>query len=597
MAKPTPDYIEKLTTRLTNVWSSTWKQWEEIDTYLHGTFKLWPSVDERPEYHPPTAASKLDQAVSVQLPQIPTIHRFGKDKSEEQERKADVVETWLENLLAMASLEETVPTVPQVKRHMIAYGYAVIEGPLLDAVVIAKRQEDKPDRGDYEDDRQHQLAVRVWRVAKTRNPIRLRAPHPQEVLLHPDQKQPSEALKVVERFKGDLWELTKRKREEGLKGVKLVEFDPENDDYYQTVETKEYWSEEWHALLGSVGELLYVEQNIWGFVPYAHAFSGWGMRLTNDKRNDPKNMAVGLLTPILATLKLEAQQKTAEHNALTGAAWYQYGYSGHMKPEEAAQQLGTGALLTGKQEEFWTKQTPQLPQWLFQVGAKTMEDIEHGTFSKGLGGFRRPGVQTVGQEAILDTQGKQKFDVVSEQINQLFTIACQNALKLVEVLDERIAIRDAVIGPEDIAGDYAVECSFHDKDPVMRAQERTLGLPEVQAGGKSWRRYWEDVGEENAAERVEEAAVERMLSSEQIEGSIIALAAQEFPRRLAAKRGNQLVGPNGQPYLGGVEQPPTGGLSPAVGAMQQQGPLPQGVEQLPVNGVVPGVTNESGVGV
>lgn len=592
MAKPTTTYITSLHTRLTTVWSETWENWKIIDTYLNGTFELWPKDDERPQYHPPTANAKVDQAVSVKLPQKPRVHRYGRDKSATQQRKADATEPWLENMLAVAAMEETQPTISQAKRHLMAYGYTVVEGPVLDAVVFAGRSGGEPKRKDYEDDRQHQLAMRRWRRAKQSNPIRIRAPHPQRVLLHPDEKQPREALKVVQRFKGDLWELMKRKQDEGVKvSWGDFDFDPESNDYYQIVDSKEYWNEDYHTLLGPADVELYTEPNDWGFVPFAHAFSGWGMEPSDPGQLNPKHLAVGLLHPILPSLKLEAQQKSAEHNALIEAAFYRHGYAGNLKPEEVAQALAEGKLLIGKQEQYWVKEIPNLPQWLFQVGAKTNDDIENGTFTRGLGGFKRPGVNTVGQEVTLDSYAEQKFDVPSGQLGHLFSIVCQNALKLVEALGEKVTIRDTTIGPEDINGNYAVEATFQMENPVLKNTERGLGMEEVKAGGKSWKRYYDDLGEEDGLERVREADVEKMLRSEQIMGTVIEMAAAEFKRRISQKNGAGLFGPNGQPASTSASVAP---IAPANPAEQAMGNQPGGMgEQQAFNTQMEGL--ESGV--
>lgn len=595
MPKPDAGYITRLESHLIGVWSETWADWTEIDTFINGTFNLWPTGDKRPEYHPPTAAAKLDQAVAIQLPQKPKVHRFGKDKSQKEENKADVVERWVENLLESAALFEPHPTVAQAKRHLMAYGYTVVEGPALDAVALSQHEAEEPDAREYDDERQHETALRRWRQAKQNwNPIRIRAPHPRTILLHPELKQPREALKAVSRFQGDVWNLLKRKIAEGLSDVHQIEFDPQHDDYYQQIKIKEYWSEDWHAMLGASDELLYVEHNGWGFLPYGHAFSGWGLMRTEEDRINPVNMAVGLFTKqVREALKMQAQSRSGEHNAMQEAAWYQYGYSGKdMPPEQAARVRARGSLMTGKKEDWWVAEMPALAQWLFEASGKTDEDIENGTFSKGLGGFRRPGVTTVGQEAILDTRGDKQFDVPSGQLDHLFTIVAQNSCRLVEVVNEKITIRDTTIGPEDIQGNYAVEVTFQRKDDIMLAQAKTTGLQEQKQGLIDPETYLTDTGRENANEILRKVSIYKMLGSEQVQGTIIAAAAAEFQRRVAMQQGTGLLGPNGQPIQTQPPmQPPVqqSAMSPALQAMQG---VQGGVDQRgAVNGQIAGITN------
>ena len=301
-------------------------------------------------------------------------------------------------------------------------------------------------------------------------------------------------------------------------------------------------------MVGASDVLLFLEENWWGFVPFSHAFSGWGMTPTDEQNLNPKYLAVGLFNKqVREALKMQAQSRAGEHNALQEAAWYQYGYGGTlMTPEQAAAARSTGAQLQGKKDDFWVAEMPQIAQWLFEASRKTDEDIENGTFSKGLGGMKRPGVNTVGQEAILDTRGEKLFDVPSAQIDHLFTIPSQNALRLVEVLDEKITIRDNTIGPDDIQGNYAVEITFQRKDDVMRAQERTLSMSEHKAGLIDPETYLTDTGRENGTEILKKVSIYKMLQSEQIQGPVIQAAASEFQRRLKLQSPG-LLAPTGMP--------------------------------------------------
>ena len=572
MTEPTQEYIKNLKTHLEQVWSGTHARWREIDTYLQGTFSLWPTGVSRPSYHPSTAYARLDQAVNHQMPTKLTVKRFPKNDTYEEKKRADKIEKFLVELMTEVARKEPSHTVGQVKRHLLAYGYAVLEGPLLDSK-------------DYQQMLRDEEGKRHW------NPIRLRAPHPQRVLMSPSERDPGEAIKEVRRSSDQLKTLLERKR--ATKAAVVYKRWDAAKDSFQEFDTTEYWSDEWHTVMVE-DEILYMEPNEWGYLPFIQGFSGWGMEPTDMREINPKYMAESLLEHVLETFKLEAQRKTAQHNAVIEAGFLRQGYDPHeggqKSEEQAAEMLARDALLTGKQAAWWYKDTPQLPDWLFRVGEEHDSDIEGGTFSRSVGGQRMPGVTTVGQQAILTTQGERKFDAPTLQIDEMFSIACSNALRLIDALSVPIMVRGVRVGPKDIDGDYAVDASFKHDDPVMRAQERSIGMQEVEKGLIDPETYLADTGRENGQEITRKALVNKMAQTPQIMGTIIELAASEFKLK-QRQSGNGLVGPNGQP----IQSPQPQAMqmpvvaNPAVEAMQNE---PGGLgEQQVLNGQINGLTD------
>ena len=588
MARPTESDIKSLKTHLTNVWSPSHAHWSKIDTYLEGTYRIWPDRVDRPQYRPPIAAARLDRAVNHKMPNKPIVHRFPGQQGARGERKADKAELWLEAVITDASKREMSLTISQVKRYLLAYGYAVIEGPILDGRALRKR-DDEPEQRRGESDDDYQARFKAWKAdIKDWNPFRDRAIHPQRVLLHPTEKTPEEALKVERRFFKDVVALADSRKRRGFEVdlSALRSLEP-----YAEVETIEAWNPEWHLMFVNES-FLFAEPNTWGFVPFQQCFSGWGMEPTNLSHVDPLHMAVGLFSEnVLETIRLDAQQKSAKHHALVEVAFFRRGYGGGtLAPEDAAQVMAKEALMEGRKDDWWIQDVPNLPQWLFQVGQETEKDLDDATYSRSLTD-RVPGVTTVGQQAILSQGAERKFDPPIQQINHLYSILCERYLRMVDLLGEKVTVGGYTIGPEDVGGHYSVECKFQLEDPIMRAQERTMGLQEIAQNVLDPETYLSDTGRENGNEILRRISVYKMLNSEQVQSTIIAAAVNEFQARVGAPAQSQLLGPDGMPLQRQPIQPaqPIQPQNPALQAVQEAaGGLDQ--RQM-VNGMINGVTN------
>ena len=147
--KPTVESIRQITRYLQDVWSRTHTKWQEIDSYYQQEFNLWPEGLNRPEWlKPARSRSIVDHAVDHQLAYEPIVHRFPVSQTEASERRANEVEPALKAILDEASLFEPTMTWKQVGKHLLLYGYAVVEDG-LDSSCMAQRRE-KPRKGRNE---------------------------------------------------------------------------------------------------------------------------------------------------------------------------------------------------------------------------------------------------------------------------------------------------------------------------------------------------------------------------------------------------------------------------------------------------------------
>jgi len=475
-------FIEARTAHLQGLWDDAHQNWKEIDTFYHQTNKLWPDSVQRPELHTARATSIIDHAVDNFLSGEPRVHRNPAGVGKIHKERADMIEPWLQRMLIATAMLEPIPTWKQVAKNMAMYGYAIVEGAVLSMSDMP--EEPEKETGESEFDFKSRVS-QFKNEKKTWMPFRVRAPHPARVLLDPMEKEPREGVKRVRRYAIQLEEITEHKKD---KIADVTLFDSKNEPY-RLVECLEYWSKEWHALVAE-GKLLFKEKNTWGYVPFVHAFAGWGQESTDTNEPRPEDLAKGLLTPLLDDLKAQSQAFTGRQNALIEASFQTWG-TNH-DAAEIGNQLKNSDIVDGLAGpgDIWKIAIPQLPGWLFEVDSNIDRDIEMGSFSRSLSGGRETGVSTVGQQAILSTAASKRFVTPSRQIEQMATIVGSRILRLMDVLDESIQVGEFKIGPKEIDHDYGIDIRFELVDPVLQLEQRQLGMAEVNAGLKSKETYW-----------------------------------------------------------------------------------------------------------
>lgn len=584
--RPSEKLIVDMRDHLLTEWGQAHSHWRALDQLYFGTFALWEEGSGRPEYHPARARSIVDHAVDHQLGYEPKVERFPAGSGELHKEKADAIEPWLKAVMNEAALLEPMLTWKTVGKHLVHYGYGVVQGPILDMRARPKR----PIRRASDDDEEWGHRETLYKnERKTWMPFRIRTPHPSTILLDPLQKSPRFAVGHSYRYSYELAELT-RKRAGKRRQVEVWDV---GDNPFARVLCDEWWSKEWHAVLAEGGrsshaaQLLFVERNTWGFVPYAHAFSGFGMQPTEagEEGTDPSFLAAGILTPLMESLILQAQAVAGRHNALVNATFNKMGTTG--SGLEMVQQLNRADVVEVPQgkEGLWWLDIPNLPGWMFEAERWLDQDIELGSFARSLAGIRPEGVSTVGQQAILSTAAGHKFVGIALQMEHLATVVAANILRLADVLDEPLYCRGYHITPADIEHDYSVRVSFDLVDPVLSLQERELGMREVSAGLKSRETYW------SADARLQDATGERkrlLMDAVRADPQIHRLLAGEAAKELgildlllARERMPQdqnglekppILGPDGVPLMEG-----TMGSTPIdnVGALPN--PLPEGL--------------------
>lgn len=522
--KPTKELISDVERYLTEVWSDAHAQWSIWDSYRERNFQIWDTTraGQRSTYRPSTPTAVIDHAADTQMAFTPRVHRFPVGDSQSHRDSADRIESAMVAILEDSALHEMLLTWKQVGRHLLHYGYSPVEGPMLD--FTEKQATLKREPGETSEEFETREILNESR-GKSWNPIRTRPVHPAQVLLDPTEKMPRVALKSTQMNAQDLYEVSLRKKRT-RKNADIYSMDGKKP--YDKVVIKDFWTRKWHAVMAEGGEILWIERNTWGYVPYSHAFSGMGMEPMNISQFNPKYLAQGLLAPILDSIKLEAQQLSAKHTLLINAAYAPFITSSD--PAEIGRQIAESGVVQVSPDEVGVMPTKDVTRWMFEVGRETSADIERGTYTRSLAGQREPGVSTVGQQAILSTAAQRKFAAPAIQLQHLASITASRILQLVDVvLHEPIGARGRVLDCKDIYGNFNALVTFEVIDPVLELQRRELGMREVMAGLKDMETYWEqDARIENVAE------LKRRLLRDKIRNSpaVLARLAQEEAKQM-----------------------------------------------------------------
>ena len=492
---------------------------------------LWGPGSIRSASIPSTARNKIEHASDTQLVWEPNFTRppVGKGDALRLEQDADDVENGSRAVTMNAMLHDTELAYKAAGKYGVTYGYYVIEGPVMTFDERPEKPKKADFKGKYADDDfkwaeiDYQNSLREW------NPIRIHAPRPDTVLLDPSERQPKSGIKHRRMYRKDIVDMLtslhdrSRKPSQLLTKAEMGKWIGDSD--YELMEIDELWTPAEHLMVYN-DIPLFSETNAYGFVPFNHGFSGFGMQKINDNQNDPYYLAQGLLEPVLDSIKTEAQATSAKQNALIERSYLRIMTRGDTA--ELAEQLAQeDAIIEGDEREVSFLRYPDVERSLFQISNDSKNDIEMGTFSNVVSGGRSVGVSTVGQHAMQSTTALKKFAALNMQMNMSATIVGRNTLKLVDRYGEAINIGGHVLDPKQIHHDYTITAEFQAFDPILQLQEREMGLREAQVKMISNETYRE------TALRIKDETLEKSrLMKEAVRGSeaYMAIIAKEVAK-------------------------------------------------------------------
>lgn len=477
-----------------DMWAPARSNWRDTDKYHQGNFDIWTNgahANTRGQYRPPTARTIIDHTADQFTALIPTVHREPMNDSDTARVAADNIEVAVKAVLMDAALHSMANPWRLLGKHFNAYGYGVKE---IDLVGIAPALKATRPRPSY------------W------NPVRMEAVNPGRVLLDPLEKIPNSAIKICQMTAQAVADLVKSK-----KGLKYVEpFDMGDRDPWELMTIVRQWTgaNGWLTVREAGGSILYQQKNTWGFVPFAHAFAGYGMEPSSLDGNDPKYMAQGLLDPIKGALRIQAQSHTAKHTMVIEQAYAPYGTSADR--EEFVKGIDQGGVIQGQEFDYWKLKIQDVPRWVFESGRETDETIERSVGASARGGLRQPGVDTIGQQAILNNQMRRKFMGPSIQQEHIASIEAGWILRLVDnlsTLKDGIGAHGKRVSRADIGGNYDISVTFDPLDPVMEAQRRGMLREDYVLGLLDDEGYWTQTGVQNITQRREALNRQRVRNS------------------------------------------------------------------------------------
>ena len=536
--RPDVDTIIRFRSKMGELWSNAHEEWRDNDAYYQRRFKVWSNTYQgRPVFYDSTPTHLVDHAVATLMSFSPRIHREPVGDTEQHKQDATNLEHGLKAVLDDAALQE--PTIPWkvVAQYLVAHGYAIVEAPVLTGLM---ERPEKPVETDYDNEEDYNAAQAIYTAnRRSFNPVRIRVPHPSTVLMNPREKVPSMAIKASKMTAQELHDQSViKKRRQRRKYADIFELD--DRDPWDEVECWDYWTPQWHVKLlanpapayGSPGSRaatpIWMERNTWGFVPFVHAFAGWGMDIA-DTGGDPKNFAQGILTPNKETIRKRTQEISAFHQILLRFAFAPMGTS--RDPMTLAQAISNEGILEGDPQDFWVMNTPDVPGWALQLRAQTDSTLEMGTYSSALAGVRQAGVTTVGQQAILNTAGMRIFAGVALQREHMASIVGSRILQMVDTVSELsdgIGANGKTLRKSQIHNVYGIQVAFPHAEPVMELQQRQMAMSEYGAGLIDPMTYYETAGYENGTEIKQRLIEEAVRNLPSVRERIETMVAQQM---------------------------------------------------------------------
>jgi len=494
------------------------------------------------------------------------------------DKLADKVEKWAEGLLRKAAADLfTIPPFRSAATGLSLLGYAT---------GTVRWDEEawptEPERG-----RGYKSRRETYEQSKKRVfPFIIEFPHPSRVLIPHTDREPSLAIETLTMPK---WEVDK-----------LLGKEERSDDPFEQVQVVNYWEsgfEDWRAMYAD-GEEIEVVRNELGFIPWTHAFSGFGAeRTTADYASlesppglsmgiKASDQAVGLFKGIEDSITFMDEMNSAlRFVGMTAANPVRFTTE---DGQELAQQLaeaGVGGVveLTSLSNVKW-ETPPPISNSLFQIMGNAAQDIDLGTFSGVVQGERTPGVGTATQHALMLGSARQRFEIPMSQLNYMAAQILSFCARMVVERGEPVTINGITCGPKDFEGFYDFEVNFMAMDEGSALRDRQQSMAEYEKGLEDFEGFQRAKGVEDATGKRRKIFIDKALQSEQVMGPIIQAAVSAFQRKVEEEGGVAVPPP-----------PPTQPPQPLVPG-EPRGIAAQseaaGMAQIPgraINRVIPGV--------
>jgi len=445
--------------------------YDDLKTYyteMHGRFRrVYDLVNLNydinvPEgyraYKPPTPKSKLDTVVGQLQPKEFKIKVVPLKVTDVEKDRAKNLEALHYHNLTRIEASMNTSIIGKSFKHVLQYGMAVKKGPFYDAMhqlILPTKKPRGTSDGEWSD------LLERWAIQqKTECPYIVSLVHPLNIYPDPivfGEKQPKPRF-MMEAYKRKAIDI-----EQALYGVgKKNGWEwriPDTRHDFSDLEYMEYWDIDICKIFVD-GKYAGSFPNMYGYIPYEIAFSGFGDDSPDGK---PEDKAIGILWPIRDALELEGQGLTTE-----AVAMQLYGIMPMWIPEEyhgMKVDMKPGALnATVVKPEPLMEMHKEVGDVVQVVLARAREYAEEGTFGQVIGGQKLAGVSSGIFEQLLVSQAKKRFAPVIKALQDSWSKVTAKCAKIVEKIIEKSPINDIKVG--DIKGYYYNTVNFETSEQI-----------------------------------------------------------------------------------------------------------------------------------
>jgi len=508
-------------TALERAWGATHAQWDKVDSFTNGHYTVWPKEHGERGFHRTHRARIIIDHVSDNiLPYRPKMKRAKVGSDPDAQRDADAVEQMSSAIWKEASRSENEVPAKQAGRYMAKYNYAIFEAGFDDS-----DRPGEPEAGDPQFD----AKMRAFESGKaTFNPFILRAPHPYNILLPPNERAPALAIRRSRWYRRDLKKYLETKKEGELtKHFKAYE---PSGSLYDFVDVIEHFTPEEISLMGDGSDLLLVEENPHLIVPFIGAWGGFGDKEANADGMAPEKMGQGILWPVLDLILQYDQLRSAKMELFMKAAYGLLVVGGDgSRIAELLEQGGNAIMENINPRDIGFLPTPDIPQMLADLEDRIDREIVDGTIPRAFFGQREVGVDTVGVHAMMLTIGFKRFVETLEQMSFMTSQIIELWLRMWVTWGQELRLGGLKAMPSILRNNYDITVTYPLTDEAVRMQRKQQGAQEVAQGLKSRKRYWED------DEGLDDTSGEEdQIDFEQVMGDPILRSAKAEKIRLAA---------------------------------------------------------------
>lgn len=561
--KPTVESIADFADTYRKLLALSFQKFVKCDSYYNQTYDLWASEGDkslnRDAYYSPKTRALIDQPVKTQFSDEPKVRREQVGDSEDAAKKASNVEVWSQAALLELDMQALQPLWRTFRKTLCVYGKAFLEGPLW----VAHPDIEKPERDQDEDDDQYEARLAAWDYQQSKwFPFRVNVINPAHVLANPFERYPQEVLIEKSMFAYQLEELVERK-----KALAKLNHAIQADSFvagrkHEKLKIDEYWNPYWHTIQLRGGEILVMERNFRGQVRFQQAYTGDGLLRSNAELADPEDLCGSLYDGNWDALMIRDQQMSARHTMLMRKAYasMRTDKSGP-EVERALTDVARGEAVMGvKKGEIEVIEYPDVTADLYNERQAIDQDIIEGSYPPNVHGQKQPGVDTVGQEALLSRAAQRIFDTVARVQAQFATTITEWMLMDLAYYGDPITVRGETLKPSDLGGVFSVRVEYPNPDPTLQQIEWQQAAEDLARGVIDEETYRQIRGIENDAKIRKGILKDYVRKHPSVIEAVAAAVAEDM----------------GAPYTPGQGAQQTNGKQPQNGTAPGQLLLPNG---------------------